>query len=242
MLHPLEQFEIFLLFRGCPIPHTVQFFIFLIFFGCVYIIFFFFSNNLLIPTKFQLFFEKLYIFILDLIKENLGKDFLFFLNLLFTIFFFILFLNIFGMIPYVFTITSHLICTFSLSLALFIFLNLLGILKHGYIFLNLFLPAGAPLLLSPFLVIVEIISYFARVFSLAIRLFANLMAGHTLLKILAEFGTTMFVNLRLGFLGAVFPIIIIILVTGLELSIAVLQAYVFTVLFCIYLSDALNLH
>ncbi len=200
------------------------------------------TNLYLVPTRYQVFFEKFYLFILDLLKENLGKSFVFFFNLIFTVFFLILLANLQGMIPYTFTITSHLVSTFFLSLSLFIFLNILGVLKHGFNFFNLFLPAGAPLILSPFLVVIELISYVARVFSLAIRLFANLMAGHTLLKILAEFGTVMLLQLRLGFLGAIFPILIVFLVTGLELAIAGLQAYVFTVLVCIYLNDALNLH
>ena len=97
-------------------------------------------------------------------------------------------MNLLGMVPYTFTVTSHLIVTFSFALGLFIYINLLGFLKNGLLFFVLFLPSGAPLALSPFLIIIELISYIARVFSLSIRLFANLMAGHTLLKILAEFG------------------------------------------------------
>ena len=241
MFHPLEQFEI-ILFCAHPFPWTTQNVAIAVLLSFVIVLTRYSKWFSLIPTKYQFLLEKLYLFVLDLVKENIGKSYLYFFNIAFTIFFFILLANLQGMIPYSFATTSHLIVTFVFSLSFFLFLNLLGIWKHGSKIFTLFLPAGAPLLLSPFLVLIELISYIARVFSLAIRLFANIMAGHTLLKILAEFGTIMLVQLRLSFLGAFFPILIVFLVTGLELAIAFLQAYVFTVLICIYLNDALNLH
>lgn len=161
--------------------------LFLIFFF-IYIFFLIIDKKYIIPNKYQLLFEKVYSFIIELLKENLGATKVFFFNFIFTIFFFILSMNLLGMIPYTFTVTSHLIVTFSFSLGLFIYINFLGFMKNGMHFFGLFLPSGAPLALSPFLIIIELISYIARVFSLSIRLFANLMAGHTLLKILAEFG------------------------------------------------------
>ncbi len=208
----------------------------------VYFFYTILNKKYLIPNKYQLLFEKIYLFIVELLKENLGASKVFFFNLIFTIFFFILSMNLLGMVPYTFTVTSHLIVTFSFALGLFIYINLLGFLKNGLLFFGLFLPSGAPLALSPFLIIIELISYIARVFSLSIRLFANLMAGHTLLKILAEFGWLMFNSGGIWLVGFVFPTLIIFAVTGLELSIAFLQAYVFTVLVCIYLNDSLNLH
>lgn len=142
------------------------------------------------------------------------------------------------MIPYSFTVTSHLIVTFSLAFALFLGLNILGIFLHRSHFLSLFFPPGAPMGLAPLLVLIEFVSYIFRVLSLSVRLFANLMSGHTLLKILASFSW-----LVVSFYGVfILPLIIIFIVTGLELAIAFLQAYIFSVLLCIYLNDAFNLH
>lgn len=146
------------------------------------------------------------------------------------------------MLPYLFTITSHLILTLSLSFAFFFGINIVGIRKFGFNFFGLFLPTGAPLIIAPFLIIIEIISYIARLFSLAIRLFANMMSGHTLLNILAGFG---WVIISLGGLISLtffIPTVIVFIVTGLELIISALQAYVFTVLVCIYLMDVLIMH
>jgi F-type H+-transporting ATPase subunit a len=187
MFNALEQFEVFMLFCKNSYITNSMFSLFLVFLLFL-IVYFLLSKQYIIPNRFQIFFEKIYFFIIELIKENLGGSKLYFFNLIYSIFFFILSLNLLGMIPYTFTVTSHLIVTFSFALGLFVYINFLGFLKNGLTFFGLFLPGGSPLALSPFLVIIELISYIARVFSLSIRLFANLMAGHTLLKILAEFG------------------------------------------------------
>jgi ATP synthase subunit 6 len=153
-----------------------------------------------------------------------------------TFFFLILFSNIFGLIPFSFTITSHLIFTFSLSLSLLIAITALGFYKQGNSFFNLLVPSGAPKFLLPLLVPIEFISYIARCFSLAIRLFANMMSGHTLLNILSGFILKISKN---GFLFfSLAPLVVVLAVTVLELGIAFLQAYVFLVLVCIYLKDA----
>jgi ATP synthase subunit 6 len=150
-------------------------------------------------------------------------------------------LNLVGMVPYSFTITSHIIVTFTLSATLFVGINIRSIIDKQYTFFCLFLPTGAPDIISPFLVVIELISYIARVFSLAIRLFANMMAGHTLLKILIGFSFTIASqninsNWPLLFVALV-PFFIVYIITFLEVAIALLQGYVFTVLMCLYIKD-----
>jgi ATP synthase subunit 6 len=153
---------------------------------------------------------------------------------------FLLVANLLGMIPYSFALTSHFAITLFLSFLTFFCGVALGFQKHGVHFFSLFLPNGAPFLLAPFLIAVEIISYVARLFSLAIRLFANIMSGHTLLKILAGFGWVLIVYTT-SLLGIV-PVLVVFVITGLEIVIAFLQAYVFTVLSSIYINEALQLH
>lgn len=196
-------------------------------------------NLTLIPqNNWQTLLESLYSTILNVVYENAGSKNVKYFPLIFTTFMIILVCNLLGMIPYSFTVTSHLIVTFSTALAIFVGMNILGILKHGKHFLSLFFPPGAPLALALLLVIIEFVSYVFRVFSLSIRLFANLMSGHTLLKILSGFAWV-----TVSFWGIfLIPIGIIFLITGLELMIACLQAYIFVVLLCIYINDAINLH
>lgn len=196
------------------------------------------SITLVATNRWQTVLEMFYQVILNVVNDNAGPKGKKFFPLIFTTFVIILTCNVLGMIPYSFTVTSHLIITFSTALAIFTGMNILGILKHGKHFLSLFFPPGAPLALAPLLVFIEFISYIFRVLSLSIRLFANLMSGHTLLKILATFSWGV-VSLWGFFL---LPITIILIVTGLEMAIAFLQAYIFSVLLCIYLNDAFNLH
>ena len=161
---------------------------------------------------------------------------------IFTLFVFILGANLIGMIPYSFTSTSHIVVTFGLSLSIFIGVTLLGFLTHGLHFLSFFLPGGAPLALAPLLVVLEVVSYSFRAISLGVRLFANMMAGHTLVKILSGFSWTMLSVGGLLGVGALGPFLVVFALTGLELGVASLQAYVFTILTCIYLNDAIHLH
>ena len=193
----------------------------------------FISNN-----NWQTLVESLYGTVLNVVSENAGIKNVKYFPLIFTTFLIILMCNLLGMIPYSFTVTSHLIVTFSAALAIFAGMNIIGILKHGKHFLSLFFPPGAPLSLALLLVIIEFISYVFRVFSLSIRLFANLMSGHTLLKILSTFAWV-----TVSFWGIfLIPLVIIFLITGLELMIACLQAYIFVVLLSLYIHDAINLH
>jgi F-type H+-transporting ATPase subunit a len=142
----------------------------------------------------------------------------------------------FGMIPYSFTVTSHIIVTFVLATFIFISVTTIGFIKHGFGYLKLFVPRGVPLVLLPLIVVIEMISYLSRPISLSVRLFANMMAGHTMMKVFGGF------VISLGIIGGWLPLSFLVALTGLEILIAFLQAYVFAILTCIYLNDALNLH
>ena len=155
---------------------------------------------------------------------------------IFTLFMFVLFCNMVGMIPYSFTVTSHIIVTFMLATLVFVGVTIIGFITHGIKYLELFVPKGVPIVLLPLIVIIEIISYLSRPVSLSVRLFANMMAGHTMLKVFGGFVVS------LGLLGGWLPLSFSVALTGLEILVAFLQAYVFAILTCIYLNDALNLH
>ncbi|HEX3863922.1 MAG TPA: F0F1 ATP synthase subunit A [Stellaceae bacterium] len=189
----------------------------------------------LVPGRWQSVAELSYEFVADMIDTNAGHGAQVFFPFVFTLFMFILFSNLFGLVPYSFTITSHIIVTFALALVVFVGVTIVGIAKHGTHFLRLFVPEGVPVVLLVLLVPIELLSYFIRPFTLSIRLFANMLAGHTMLGIFGGFAAS------IGFL-AIFPVGINILLVGLELLVAALQAYVFAILTCLYLRDALHLH
>jgi len=199
-------------------------------------------NNKIIPVRKQAFVESIYEFVYTLVYENIGSKGNKYFPFIFVLFIYILACNLLGMIPYSFTVTSHIIVTFFLSLSIFISVTIIGFMHHGIHFFSFFLPSGSPIVLAPFLVVIELISYTSRAFSLAIRLFANMMSGHSLLKILAGFAWTMLSVGGIFYFIQLVPLIVVFAITGLELGIACLQAYVFTVLTCIYLNDSINLH
>jgi ATP synthase subunit 6 len=247
MFTPLEQFEIIniipLSIFGLNISITNSTLLVFVIFSLMYTLLFFVKQkDNIVPNRWQLIIEKVFVFAKSLISENMGTKYFKYFVYIYVLFFFLLLANLLGMIPYSFTVTSHLIFTFTLSFSTFFAINIIGIRKHGLKFFGLFLPTGAPLVVAPYLIIIELISYIARVFSLAIRLFANMMSGHTLLKILAGFGWTMASMASIWALAHFIPLIIVFLVTGLEIAIACLQAYVFTVLVSIYLNDVIHLH
>jgi len=202
----------------------------------------FYSPYRLISQKTQSIFEKLYIFIFELVYQQVGFLGQSFIPLFFTLFSFILVANLVGLVPYGFTLTSHIMLTFTLSFSVFIGLTLLAI-KYQPNFFSLFIPKGVPFILVPFLFIIEIISYVSRTFSLAIRLFANMMSGHVLLHILTGFCAFLFSDFyeTVGKIVFLIPFILIIAIIGLEIGIAFLQAYVFCVLVSIYLCDVFTL-
>jgi len=197
----------------------------------------------LIPNAWQSVLEFLYEFIyFNVLSENVKKNGNLYFPMLFSIFCFLLFCNLLGMVPYSFTVTSHIAVTFGLSTMAFFAINVVMIRTHGFNSLSFFLPSGAPIALSPLLIAIELVSYSFRVISLALRLFANMMSGHCLLKILAGFAWTMLSAGGGLAIVHILPLVVIFAIVGLELAIAFLQAYVFTVLLCIYLNDAISLH
>jgi ATP synthase subunit 6 len=196
----------------------------------------------IVPTQTQSFVEMMYEFVYRIVYENVGIKGRAYFPFIFVLFLYVLAANLLGMVPYSFTITSHIIVTFLLSSSIFIGVTILGFSKHKLKFFGFFLPNGSPMWLGPMIVIIETLSYISRAFSLAIRLFANMMSGHSLLKILAGFSWTMLSMGGIYYILALVPAILVFIITGLEIGIAILQAYVFTVLTCLYLNDSLNLH
>ena len=189
----------------------------------------------LVPGRWQSVAEMSYEFVADMVETNAGHGGQQFFAFVFSLFMFILFANFLGLVPYSYTVTSQIIVTFALAIVVFIGVTIIGIVKHGFHFLRLFVPQGVPAVLLLLLVPIELLSYCIRPFTLSIRLFANMLAGHTMLAIFAGFAAS------IGLLG-IFPLVIDILLLALEVLVAALQAYVFAILTCLYLSDAINLH
>ena len=189
----------------------------------------------LIPGRLQSIGELSYEFIAGMVRDNCGTAGMKYFPWVFSIFMFVLFGNFLGMIPYTFTFTSHIIVTFGLALMVFLTVTVIAFARHGFHFFAFFLPEGTPLAMAPMVIALEILSYFIRPVSLSIRLFANMMAGHTMLKV---FG--MFV-IALGIFG-VLPFAVNVALTLFEFLVAALQAYVFTILTCLYLKDAIEMH
>ncbi len=189
----------------------------------------------MVPGRWQVVAEMCYEFVANLIRDTVGNEGRKYFPFIFTLFMFILFGNMLGMVPYSFTFTSHIAVTFAMAMVVFAGVTILGLAKHGMHFFTLFVPPGVPLWMWPLMIPIEIISYLSRPISLAMRLFANMLAGHTLLKVFAGFVPV------LGAAG-VLPLAFVGALTALELLIAFLQAYVFTILTCLYINDALHLH
>ena len=194
------------------------------------------KDRKIVPGKFQLISEMLYNFISKMISDTAGKKAKPYFSFIFSLFIFVLFCNMVGMLPYSFTVTSHIIVTLAFAMFIFIGVTILGFVIHGFKYLKIFVPSGVPMVLLPIIMIIEIISYLSRPVSLSVRLFANMMAGHTMLKVFGGF----VISLGLG--AGWLPLTFSVALTGLEILVAFLQAYVFAILTCIYLNDALNLH
>lgn len=195
-----------------------------------------------VPGRWQVIIEGLYETVANMLKDIVGVRGEHYFPYVFTLFTFILISNLIGLVPYSFTSTSHLIVTFFLAAMTFIGINIIGGQTHGIHFFSLFFPPGSPLGLAPLLIPIEIVSYIFRPISLSVRLFANMMAGHTLLKVIGGFAWNMMSSSVLLFIAHFVPILVLIMLMGLELGVAVVQAYVFTILTSIYLSDAISLH
>ena len=255
LLTPLEQFQIISLF-SFKLFFLDFSFTNLILINVIVLIFFstivYFSSSdtdylgetsfFFVPNNWQILLETTYDTISQLLFDNInieGEKYFPFISVLFT---FILFSNLIGLIPYSFTITSHLIVTFTLSLSIFIGVNIICIKRYKAHMLSLFIPANTSFGLALLLVPIEFVSYIFKPISLGVRLFANLMAGHTLLKVIVGFSWSMLLLEDLLAVVHVLPLFVLILLVGLELGVAIIQAYVFTILTCIYLNDSINLH
>lgn len=245
---PLEQFSIISLIPlhigNVSLSFTNSSFYLLLTTGITLFLFYLVTSNggKSKPSRWQSVVEMIYEFVVSLVLEQIGSEGYKYFPLIFTLFVFLLFNNLIGMIPYSFTATSHLAVTFGLSVSLFIGVTIVGFQIHGLHFFSFLLPKGAPLPLAPLLVLLELISYCFRAVSLGVRLFANMMAGHTLVKILSGFAWTLLSVGGLLTILSVIPFAVVFALIGLEIGVACLQAYVFTILTCIYLNDAINLH
>ncbi len=193
------------------------------------------SGRHLVPTRIQSLAELSYEFIANMVRENVGPEGRPYFPFIFSLFMFILVGNLLGMIPYSYTFTSQIIVTFAMAITIFVAITIVALVKHGFHFFTFFFPSGAPVYMAPLLIPIEILSYLSRPVSLSVRLFANMMAGHTMMKVFGGF------VVALGVFG-VAPLLVLVALTGFEILVAVLQAYVFTILTCIYLYDAIHLH
>ena len=194
----------------------------------------------LIPGRWQTLAELSYEFVANMIRDNVGDEGRQYFPLIFSLFMFILFGNLLGLIPFSFTFTSHLAVTAALAVFVIVGVTMIGIVKHGLHYFSFFVPQGVPAVMLPLMIPIEIVSYLSRPLSLSIRLFANMMAGHTMIKVFASF---VFSLGAVSFgVGGLAPLAMNVALVGFEVLVAFLQAYVFTVLTCLYLNDALHLH
>lgn len=240
MHDPLHQFEIHSLFplniKGIDISFTnASLFMLMAVLATTFFLGGGISRAQLIPGRWQSMTEMVYGFVSNILGETIGTKGRRYFPFIFTIFMFILMGNLIGMFPYTFTFTSQLIVTFGLAMIAFGMATLVGFMRHGLHYFTLFVPKGAPVYMLPLIIPIEILSYLSRPVSLSVRLFANMMAGHTMLKVFAGF------TVALGIFG-VAPLAVNILLTAFEILVAVLQAYVFTILTCIYFKDSIHLH
>lgn len=200
------------------------------------------NDTKLIPSKWSIPFESTYSSVHSMVRDQIGINNEIFLPFIYSLIFFILIANLIGNIPYNYTITTSVIVSIGLSLIIFFGVTLLAVVNHKIKFFSFFVPLGTPLALVPLLVLIELISYSSRAFSLGIRLFANMVAGHTLLKILSTFLYQLFSTTIFIFVLTFIPFMIFICLIGLELAVSIIQAYVFTMLTCAYIKDAIDLH
>lgn len=240
MLNPLEQFEIHnilpLSIRGIDLSVTnaalmmlINLIVALTFMHIVS------SKTAMVPNRKQMLGEILYNMISDMVITSSGQEAKKYMPFMFSLFLFIIVSNSMGMLPYTFTVTSHIIVTFIMAIAVFICVTTVGFLKHGTKYLRIFLPEGTPVFLAPMMICIEFFSYIIRPITLSVRLAANITAGHIVMKVIASF------VIMAGIAGFA-PFVFIVLLTGFEIFVAILQAYIFTILSCIYLSNAVKLH
>ncbi len=198
------------------------------------------ASRALVPGRLQSVAEMTYEFVATTLRSSAGAEGMKFFPLVFSLFMFILALNLIGMIPYTFTVTTHIVITVSLALLVFLTVIIYGFWKHGLRFLRLFVPSGVPVYILPLVTFIEVLSFLSRPVSHSVRLFANMLAGHITLKVFGGFVTMLGTLGFLGWLGAILPLGLTVALTALELLVAFLQAYVFAILTCIYLNDAIH--
>ena len=208
--------------------------------GASALLYFSTAGRSLIPGRLQSVSEMAYEFVANTLRDAAGTSGMKFFPFVFSLFMFVLAANLLGMVPYFFTVTSHLIVTFALAMLVMAVVVGYGFYKHGFGFLNLFVPHGVPGILVPLVVMIEVISFLSRPISLSVRLFANMLAGHITLKVFAGFVVSLSAMGAVGIGGSILPLAMTVALTGLECLVAFLQAYVFTVLTCMYLNDAIH--
>ncbi|GAA3842465.1 F0F1 ATP synthase subunit A [[Pseudomonas] carboxydohydrogena] len=244
MADPVEQFEIHKIFSlghigGQEIAFTNSSLFMFICVGAVALLMLGGSTRL-VPTRYQSMAELSYEFVVGMMKESLGEEGMKFFPLVFSIFMFVLMANVIGVIPFTFSVTSHLIVTVALALIVFLTVLLYGLYKNGFKFFKVFVPSGVPFYILPLITAIEVISFLSRPVSHSVRLFANMLAGHITLKVFAGFVAGLGALGATGILGATLPLAMTTALSALELLVAFLQAYVFAILTCIYLNDALH--
>ncbi len=247
MHSPVEQFTIKVLFAlnlfGYDISFTnsALFMVLSIAVSCGFLVFAMRPASI-VPGRMQGLAEMMYEFVAEMVRSNVGNEGRPYFPFIFTLFMFILFSNLLGLIPYSYTVTSQIVVTFAIALFIFIGVTIIAVVKHGFHFFSFFIPSGAPKALLPLIFVIEVISYFIRPVSLSVRLFANMLAGHTMLKVFGGLAVMIAGAGGVFVAGSILPLVAIIGLTGLEVLVACLQAYVFTILTCMYLNDAIHLH
>ncbi len=246
-IDPIHQFQIINLFPLAKIGNTeIAFtnsaaFMFVAVAGLTAFLVGATAKKSLVPSRLQSAAEISYEFVATTLRSTAGSEGMKFFPFVFTIFMFVLTLNMFGLIPYAFTVTSHIIVTAALAITVFLTVLIYGLVRHGIHFFNLFVPKGVPIYILPLIVAIEILSFISRPISHSVRLFANMLAGHITLKVFAGFIILMGSAMgALGWAGGVLPFAMIVVLTALEALVAFLQAYVFAILTCIYLNDAIH--
>ncbi len=237
-IHPMQEFKL----GGYDVSFTNSSFVMVM--AVVLIGLFLFmgtSKRSLVPGRLQSMTEISYEFVANMVRSTAGRDGLKFFPFIYALFMFILFANMLGLIPFFFTSTSHIVVTFALAMSVMTTVLVVGLWKHGFKFFKLFVPSGVPIAILPLVVLLELISFLSRPFSHGIRLWANMLAGHIMLKLFAGFIIMMFAGLGgVAKIGAIAPFIMVIALTPLEILVAFLQAYVFAILTSVYINDALH--
>ena len=239
---PIHQFaltDVITLGEGASLSNSALFMVLTVALICGYLLLST-TGRKIVPTRAQALSEMLYEFVANMVRDSAGTEGMRFFPFVFSLFMFVLIANLFGMFPFFFAVTSHIIVTFALAMLVILTVIIYGFWRNGPRFLKLFVPAGVPAYVLPIVVPIEVVSFLSRPVSLSVRLFANILAGHITLKVFAGFVVTLGSLGFLGWLGALLPLTMTVAITALEFLVSALQAYVFAVLTCLYLNDAIH--